>query len=125
MSLSAQMVAELMAAGVEGDALVAALRRIEDASHSQPSAGALRTRAYRKRLSLSSAEWQALREGVLMRDDHACQYCGNHAETVDHIIPLAANGSSEMDNLCACCAPCNSSKRDRPVSEWEARYAGK
>lgn len=77
---------------------------------------ALRCKA---RLGLSAAAWQELRTAVLKRDDHTCQYCGNHAETVDHIVPLAAGGSSEPDNLCAACGSCNSSKRDRPVHEWE------
>jgi hypothetical protein len=48
--ISAQIVAELIAAGIEGDALVAALRRIEEASRvtSHVTAGALRTRRWRE-----------------------------------------------------------------------------
>lgn len=33
---------------------------------------------------------------------------------------LAAGGTSDPNNLVAACDKCNSSKRDRPVSEWEA-----
>lgn len=58
MTVSAQMVAELMAAGLEGEALIAALRRIEEASQtshetSQKSAGAKRTERWREKRKAS------------------------------------------------------------------------
>ncbi len=73
----------------------------------------------RERMGVSSKAWAELRRMVLERDDYTCQYCGGYGDTVDHVVPLAANGETTKDNLVAACLPCNSSKRDRPVAEWE------
>jgi 5-methylcytosine-specific restriction endonuclease McrA len=113
------IVSELQAAGVTGEALVAAIRRIEAAEDTR-SPAAIRQARYRQRLGMPLAEWRVLREEVLKRDGHACQYCGSYGDTVNHVIPLAAGGKTVIANLVAACHPCNSSKRDRPVSEWEA-----
>lgn len=59
------------------------------------------------------AEWKKLRAEVLDRDGHICHYCGNAANSVDHIIPRSQGGESTLDNCVAACTPCNSSKRDR------------
>lgn len=57
---------------------------------------------------------RGLRFSVLQRDRHTCQYCGRKAPetvlTVDHIIPVAAGGRTEADNLLAACVDCNSGK---------------
>lgn len=79
-----------------------------------------RSARYRERLGISTVEWGELRVNVLKRDDYCCQYCGEYANTCDHVIPLAANGPTNLENLVAACDKCNSSKRDRPVTEWEA-----
>ena len=39
--------------------------------------------------------------------------------SVDHIIPVARNGTNDLDNLCVCCLKCNWSKRDKLLSEWK------
>jgi 5-methylcytosine-specific restriction endonuclease McrA len=112
----------LMAAGVTGDALIAALEEIENAAKPFRSVGAERTSRYRRRLGVSTAEWGELRRQVMERDDHCCQYCGDNGGQMhcDHVIPLAAGGPTTLDNLVAACASCNRSKKDRPVAEWEA-----
>jgi hypothetical protein len=73
---------------------------------------------------LPEREWWPLRRAVLERDNHTCHYCGEKPEQMcaDHVIPLSRGGSNEMDNLVACCLPCNSSKSDRLLSEWEGRW---
>lgn len=54
------------------------------------------------------------RRAVFARDDWTCQYCGTRTGlTVDHVIPRSKGGSSEWDNIVACCAPCNRRKGDR------------
>lgn len=55
MQLSA-VVRELIAAGLSGEMLVAAIERIEGASSMVPSAGALRTRAWRERKKQQAEE---------------------------------------------------------------------
>lgn len=73
----------------------------------------------RERMGVSAKEWSELRRSVFERDQFTCQYCGVHGYTVDHIIPLAAGGATELNNLVCACNSCNSSKSDRPVAEWQ------
>lgn len=44
-----------------------------------------------------------------------CSYCGEAADTVDHIVPLFVGGTGVADNLTAACRSCNSGKRDRSL----------
>ena len=63
-----------------------------------------------------SAKGKAIRLRVLARDGYVCAYCGEEANTVDHVIPRAKGGDVfDMDNLVAACKRCNSSKRDKSV----------
>lgn len=57
--------------------------------------------------------WSKIRERILIRDGYVCQYCGNDATTVDHVIPISKNGTDEPDNLLSACAKCNYSKGNR------------
>lgn len=59
---------------------------------------------------LWSAEWKKQRQRVLKRDGYICAYCGQDATEVDHVIPRARGGGHDLDNLVACCKPCNSRK---------------
>ena len=45
-----------------------------------------------------------------------CVYCGDPAEHVDHVVPLAAEGRHCVANLRPACARCNCTKGARPVS---------
>jgi len=51
--------------------------------------------------------WKALRRAVLARDGGRCRYCGRVARQADHIIPRKRGGADALENLVACCAPCN------------------
>jgi len=58
-----------------------------------------------------------LRFDVFKRDQFTCQYCGAHPSEsvvleVDHIHPVAAGGSNEIDNLVTACFDCNRGKSD-------------
>jgi 5-methylcytosine-specific restriction endonuclease McrA len=51
---------------------------------------------------------------VLSRDGYTCYYCGNDANTVDHIVSLKNGGDPiSLENMIACCSRCNSSKGSR------------
>lgn len=63
---------------------------------------------------------------VLARAKFRCQYCGQTSEeaqgngrrlAVDHVVPVSRGGDESADNLVACCGPCNSIKKNRPLSE--------
>lgn len=51
-----------------------------------------------------------------------CFYCGvplfGNAIHIDHIVPLSKGGAHCVSNLCASCPPCNLSKNDKTVDEW-------
>ncbi len=49
-----------------------------------------------------------------------CFYCGatNTEFQIDHIIPVAKGGKTEIINLVLSCAKCNRSKNDRNLEEW-------
>ncbi len=53
------------------------------------------------------------RRGVFLRDDHRCQYCGDRAETLDHVVPRSKGGPHCWENVVAACRPCNVVKADR------------
>jgi len=62
-----------------------------------------------------------LRFEVFKRDSFTCQYCGAKAPDVilevDHIKPVAKEGSSDILNLITACKACNSGKSDRELSD--------
>jgi hypothetical protein len=62
---------------------------------------------------LGTQRWKDQRVRVLKRDGYICQYCGSEATQVDHVIPRKVGGTHDLDNLVACCAPCNSAKGAR------------
>jgi 5-methylcytosine-specific restriction endonuclease McrA len=57
-------------------------------------------------------------EWIKTLDGSSCTYCGDAAETVDHVIPISAGGLSNRDNLVPCCRPCNRKKHKMPVEKF-------
>jgi 5-methylcytosine-specific restriction endonuclease McrA len=57
------------------------------------------------------------RRGVFARDDHRCQYCGDSADSIDHVMPRSRGGSHVWENVVAACRRCNLHKRDRTPEE--------
>lgn len=56
-----------------------------------------------------------LRFAVLRRNGFRCAYCGRGEEEgaklhIDHIVPAARGGKTEIDNLVTACATCNIGK---------------
>jgi hypothetical protein len=66
----------------------------------------------------TSTPWGKIRHTVLHRDAFICQYCGDAATHVDHVMPRSRGGSDDLANLVAACAPCNFLKRNRTPEEW-------
>lgn len=58
-----------------------------------------------------------LRHEVFKRDDYRCLECGatniNSTLEVDHIIPVAQDGTDEFNNLQTLCIACNRAKSNR------------
>lgn len=61
------------------------------------------------------------RRGVFARDGYRCQYCGRHADSIDHVRPRSRGGSHSWENVVAACRRCNMAKRDRLLSETPMR----
>ena len=63
------------------------------------------------------------RRAVFARDSHQCQYCGQTADSIDHILPRSRGGEHIWENVAAACRPCNLRKRDRTPDEAGMRLA--
>ncbi len=61
------------------------------------------------------------RRGVFARDGYRCQYCGRHADSIDHVRPRSRGGTHSWENVVAACRRCNMAKRDRLLSETQMR----
>ena len=68
----------------------------------------------------SGGSWTRRRRAILLRDNYRCVYCGEHADTVDHVHPKSLGGTDAVENLVAACEPCNMSKSSQQVDEWLA-----
>lgn len=71
---------------------------------------------YHRRTALS-------RRAVFARDEHRCQYCGEFADSIDHIMPRSRGGLHAWENVAAACRRCNLDKRDRTPDEAGMRLA--
>jgi len=59
-------------------------------------------------------DYKRVRLVVLARDGYVCAYCGQDANTVDHVVSIKAGGDPiSLENMVACCKRCNSSKGSR------------
>lgn len=68
----------------------------------------------------TEAEW------ALMLDmyAHRCAYCLGPAESRDHITPICAGGSNDIENIVPACLTCNKRKQRRPLLLWLAKQRG-
>ena len=65
---------------------------------------------YHRRTALS-------RRAIFMRDEHRCQYCGAHADSIDHVLPRSRGGGNTWLNTVAACGRCNQRKGNRTPAE--------
>lgn len=74
---------------------------------------------------LIEAKWKA--------SNKTCHLCGDPidpnlpsrlrmARTIDHITPIARGGKHDLDNIDFAHRSCNSSKKDKPLEEWQERH---
>jgi hypothetical protein len=68
------------------------------------------------------SSWAEAARAVEARAQGRCEYCGMHQALqgatfhVEHIMPSARGGASDLDNLAWCCPGCNLHKSDRIVA---------
>jgi HNH endonuclease len=68
-----------------------------------------------------SLEWREIRRRIFARDDFTCVYCGERGGRMecDHIIPVALGGPHHDTNLATACRPCNRSKGQKSLQDWQ------
>ena len=72
---------------------------------------------------LGTQYWKNRRLEVLQRDGYICTYCGQDANSVDHVIPRSAGGDHSLANLVACCLKCNGKKGNMQQHAFLVRKA--
>jgi 5-methylcytosine-specific restriction endonuclease McrA len=60
------------------------------------------------------------RARIFLAWGHACAYCGEQADTLDHVLPRSQGGLTVMENLVPACRRCNGSKSSADWREWFA-----
>lgn len=61
----------------------------------------------------------SLRAEAAKKSDGRCWYCGDmDADSLEHQIPAARGGASDISNCVLACRVCNSRKRTRSVDEF-------
>jgi hypothetical protein len=64
---------------------------------------------------------KGLRFSVFARDGFTCRYCGRQADTVplvvDHMVPVAAGGTNDIENLITACETCNQGKAAKTLDQ--------
>lgn len=58
------------------------------------------------------------RRAIFDHWDSKCAYCGEHADTLDHVVPRHKGGLTIKGNLVSCCRRCNGSKGAEEVWHW-------
>lgn len=69
--------------------------------------------------------WRFMRNLALQRDNYVCVYCGQNADTVDHLVARSKGGLDNIDNLVAACSRCNTLRGTSCVEcpQWQRKLA--
>lgn len=61
-------------------------------------------------------------EKLLRLQENRCAYCGRRLRGfhIDHVVPLAKNGTNNPSNLLLTCEHCNKSKGTKTLDQWQA-----
>lgn len=54
----------------------------------------------------------------LQEPDPKCEYCGDDAEELDHLIPVSKGGTDDPENLVHACKRCNRSKNGKDLADF-------
>lgn len=107
----------------------AAVREAERAWRSTPQGRAITAAIrHRRRASMRGNECEpyTAEQLIALFNQHGgrCVYCGDEADSVDHVIPVSRGGPDALRNLAPACRPCNASKGNRLLCEWAGRLVG-
>lgn len=76
---------------------------------------------YRAR-KLGAAHEPYSRREIFERWGSRCCYCDAPANSLDHVIPLIAEGADAPNNLVPSCVSCNSSKGSKSLADWALKF---
>jgi len=60
----------------------------------------------------------SFRQSIFAAWAHRCAYCGQPAQSLDHVMPKARGGLTVRHNLVPACLRCNRLKSHREVFSW-------
>lgn len=89
---------------------------------------AARREEYRREHPTQGPSVPKRRREVFNKSSGKCHYCGTTLTIdgkwhIEHMMPRALKGGSEMHNLVAACVPCNMRKKDKTDLEFQALIA--
>ncbi len=58
------------------------------------------------------------RQQIFEAWEHQCAYCGELADTLDHVKPRHKGGATVTTNLVPACRPCNRNKGSEEWQQW-------
>jgi 5-methylcytosine-specific restriction endonuclease McrA len=58
------------------------------------------------------------RQQIFEAWQHQCAYCGDAADTLDHVKPRHKGGATITTNLVPACRPCNRKKGSEEWQQW-------
>lgn len=61
---------------------------------------------------------QQFRNQIFEAWQHTCAYCGDAADTLDHVKPRHKGGATVASNLVPACRPCNRRKGSDQWRQW-------
>ncbi len=61
---------------------------------------------------------KSFKDYIMRRDHGICQYCGNHGDTLDHIVPKSKGGHTTPVNCVCACYTCNQEKASHDAEDY-------
>ena len=81
----------------------------------------------RRALKLNCLSFPYTKAEIIKRDGLNCYLCGKllheNEVTLDHVLPLSRAGQDKPENIKISCRSCNSSKKDKTLTEFK-KYRG-
>lgn len=99
---------------------------VRSSFYSMPMPEVIRLRRY---IRLPHRPIPYCRKNILLRDNYACQYCGERKRpeelTLDHVVPISKGGVDSWHNVVTACKKCNHRKGNHLLEETNMHLLSK